>query len=404
MFFPDKVSAEKIIKKYSAPVFVTDRKSLDNQVQLIKKHSLENIKIFYAVKANYNPSIIKTLKKSGIDGIDAVSPFEIELAKRCGFAKKQIIFTGNNSGDDELREIFRQGITPNIGSLSELERFGNMFNGSDISIRFNSGIGAGESKYVVTGGSKSKFGILEEDIKEVKNIIEKYSLNVIGIHSHIGSGFYKAKVFKRAVRSILKIASNFRNLEFVDLGGGFGVRYDPKATSINLEEFFTAIKNDIKEFVKNNGRPIDVIIEPGKFLVAESTCLLTKVTNIKNNGSTVFIGTDTGINHIIRPALYSAYHHIINISNPKASQKKVTIVGNICESSDVLCKDIKMPLPVEGDILAILTAGAYCASMSSLYNLRPYAPEVLFDNGKITEIRRSLDFNQTLSGLGFSAL
>lgn len=404
MFFPDKVSAEKIIKKYGTPVFVTDKKSLDNQVQLIKKHSLENIKIFYAVKANYNPSIIKTLKKSGIDGIDAVSPFEIELAKRCGFTKKQIIFTGNNSGDDELREVFRQGITPNIGSLSELERFGRMFNGSDISIRFNPGIGAGESKYVVTGGSKSKFGILEGDMREVKNIIGKCGLNVIGIHSHIGSGFYKAKIFKNAVRAILKIASNFKNLEFVDLGGGFGVRYDPKSTSINLEEFFSVIKNDIKEFVKNNGRPVDVIIEPGKFLVAESTCILTRVTNIKNNGSTVFIGTDTGINHIIRPALYSAYHHVMNISNPMAPQKKVTVVGNICESSDVLCKDIKMPLPVEGDILAILTAGAYCASMSSLYNLRPYATEVLFDNGKITEIRKSLDFNQTISSLGFSAI
>jgi diaminopimelate decarboxylase len=401
MYLPDKKLANNIVKKYGTPVFVTEKKYLHDRVKELRQNNLKRLKIFYAIKANYNPSIVKELKSAGIDGVDAVSPFEIEMAKKCGFDSKHIIFTGNNSDDDELREVHNHGIIPNIGSISELERFGKSFPKAEVSVRFNPGFGAGETRHVVTGGSRSKFGISDKDIKIVKDTLDKYSLRLIGVHCHIGSGFYKARVFRKSVRNILEVASKFNGLKFVDLGGGFGVRYGPKSKDINVAEFFDSIEKDIEVFEKSNGSEVDIIIEPGKFLVAESTCMLTKVTNIKTNRGTVFIGTDTGMNHIIRPAMYDAYHHVVNISNPNAKTQKVNVVGNICESSDVICEKISMPMPKEGDILAILSVGAYCASMSSLYNLRPYAPEVLVDGKFTTQIRERLDFTKSISGLGF---
>jgi len=401
MYCPNQNLARKIVAKYGTPVFVTSKQYLESQVSTLKNAAPKNTKVFYAIKANYNPHIVKALKNAGLDGIDAVSPFEIEIAKKCGFTKSQILFTGNNSDDNELQDVLSHSVTQNIGSISELERLGKIQNNINVSIRFNPDIGAGETKQVVTGGSKSKFGINKKELPLVKEITSKYNLNVIGVHCHIGSGFYKTRVFRKAVRAILSIASNFKHLKFVDLGGGFGVRYDIESQSIDIKDFFSSIRSDLENFAKTNGNEFDVIVEPGKFLVAESTCLLTKVTNIKENGGTIFIGTDTGMNHIIRPALYSAHHEIINITSPDAEIKKVTVVGNICESSDILRKKIKMPMPKEGDILAILTAGAYCASMSSLYNLRPYATEVLADHDKVKRIRKRLNFKETLNGLGF---
>ena len=353
------------------------------------------------MKANYNPSILSVLKNAGVDGIDAVSPFEIEMARKAGFPNKKIIFTGNNSDNHELDEVHKHNIIPNIGSLSELRRFAEMFPSAEVSIRFNSGIGAGEFKNVVTGGSKSKFGILDSEIKNVKKIVEDSNLKIVGVHCHIGSGFYKANIFKKSVKAILKIARNFKELDFVDIGGGFGVRYEDGSKDIDIKSFFSSISADLEKFENDNGKSFDLIVEPGKFLVAESTCLLTKVTNIKKNSSTVFVGTDTGMNQIIRPALYSAHHHIENISNIGARKQKVSIVGNICESTDVLSVT-KISAPREGDVLAIFTAGAYCASMSSVYNLRPYAAEVLVDKGVSKLIRESLDFNRMYKGLGFT--
>lgn len=401
MYCPDKKLSETIVKKYGTPVFVTEKQSLKDRVQELRKNNLRSLKIFYALKANYNPSIVKILKSEGIDGIDAVSPFEIEMAKKCGFDRKHIMFTGNNSDDNELETVHGHGVIPNIGSISELERFGKKFPGAEVSVRFNPGFGAGETRHVVTGGKRSKFGVSDKEINHVKEILEEYKLKLVGVHCHIGSGFYKARVFRKSVRNILSIASKFKKLKFVDLGGGFGVRYGPKSKDIDITDFFSSIENDIEVFEKNNGSKVDVIIEPGKFLVAESTCMLTRVTNIKINKGTIFVGTDTGMNHIIRPAMYNAYHHVINVSSPNAETKKVNVVGNICESSDVICEKISMPMPKEGDILAVLSVGAYCSSMSSLYNLRPYAPEVLVDGKVVTQIRERLNFNKSISGLGF---
>ena len=289
----------------------------------------------------------------------------------------------------------------NIGSISELERLGTVHASQDVSLRFNPGIGDGEFDQVITGGNKSKFGILPSEISIAKEILHKYKLNLVGIHCHIGSGFYTTNNFQKAIFRIIELASEFKNLSFMDIGGGFGVRYTEDQEAIDLHSFYHSIASKLDNLSKQNGKEIELRLEPGKFLVAESTCLLTTVTNIKKVYDINFVGTDTGFNHIIRPSLYSAYHQIINLSNPAPASEVATVVGNICETSDVLGKNINLPPTKEGDILAILTVGAYCASMSSLYNLRPYAAEVIAVKDDLYIARKHLSFDDTVNSLGF---
>ncbi|MBP9792291.1 MAG: diaminopimelate decarboxylase [Rickettsiales bacterium] len=402
IYVPNRKLAEQIVANFGSPVFVTDKETIINRLHLLKESFGKNSKIFYAMKANYSPAILKLLLEAGVDGVDCVSPFEIKLAKSVGFKNSQIIFTGNNSDSDELRIVFEEGALLNIGSISELDRYGQMFANSQISLRFNPEIGDGEHDKVITGGKKSKFGILLSELSLAKELIEKYKLNLVGIHCHIGSGFYTTTNFQHAIYSIIDLAMQFKNLEFLDIGGGFGVRYATNQEAINLKSFYHAIAERLEALSQNNGKDIELRLEPGKFLVAESTCLLTKVTTIKIVHDTKFIGTDTGFNHIIRPSFYSAYHQIINLSETRAATEVVTVVGNICESADVLGHNITLPPTKEGDILAILTAGAYCASMSSVYNLRPYATEVIVDKNHLYIARKRLSFEETINCLGFT--
>lgn len=401
IFVPSKVVSESIVKQFGSPVFVTDQNILEERVRDFKNAFSFHPKIYYAVKANFNPHILRILKKTGVDGIDAVSPFEIKMAKRAGFTSSEIIFTGNASSDVELQDVTREEVICNIGSLSELRRFGQMFPGSKMSLRFNPGLGDGENENVVTGGQKSKFGILKKDFDRAKSLIDQHQLKLEGLHCHIGSGFYKIEQFQRAVENILEQALLFPNISFVDLGGGFGVRFQAGKDPIDLLAFAKSIELQVKNFEEKNGRPVEIRFEPGKFLVAESTCLLTTVTTRKKTDMKDFVCVDTGFHHLIRPALYQSYHGILNVSRPDEPKKTVTVVGNVCESTDVFADQIEVSNPQEGDVLAILSAGAYGASMSSLYNLRPYANEVIVNGTEIMLTRRTPDFNRMYEGFGF---
>lgn len=402
LYIPNKKIINKITQTCTTPIFITDKATLNARVKEMKSAFNKNTKIFYAMKANYNPHVLKALKEAGIDGIDAVSIYEVKLAKKLGFTNEQIIFTGNNNSFDEIEEVYKKGVLLNIGSLNELENFGAKFKGASFALRLNPGVGDGECKGVVTAGDDSRFGISRKDFNLVNKIIDKYKLKLIGIHAHIGSGFYDTKFFEKAVKIILNEASNFKKLKFVNFGGGFGVRYLPNDKQINLKAFNDSIKKHLISFKKINKSDIDVYLEPGKFLVAESTCLLVKVVDIKKTANKIFVGTDSGFNHLIRPALYGAYHHIINISNPKGKLEKVDVVGNLCETTDVLGTNVLIADPKIGDYLLILTAGAYCSSMDSFYNMRPSASEVLVDKSTFKITRKKLSFKESFNRLGFT--
>jgi len=401
MFIPSKKTAEIIAGKYSTPVFVTDAGTIAGQAQkLLEAFKDFNIKIFYAIKANYNPYIVRIIKENGIYGIDAVSPNEVQLALDLGYLPEQIIFTPNNATNEEIQKIGNWEILQNLGSLSEIRRFCRFFPGGKISIRICPEVGAGEFDQIITGPLESKFGLDLSDLEEAKTICNEYNVSIVGIHSHIGSGFYRALEFKKSIEAVCIVAEQFTDLKFLDFGGGLGVSYHPGDTPINLKEFALAIKEPLDKFNKKQKKSIEIRIEPGKFLVSESTVLLAQINTVKEKGGRLFVGLNTGLNHLIRPAMYGAYHHIVNLSeidNTNGLIKNVVVVGNICETCDILNKEIKITNPKEGDIVAILVSGGYGSAMSSNYNMRPFGSEVLVKNKEIILIKRRQTYQEMMS-------
>ena len=383
----------EISKNFGTPVWVTDEKTIKNKcAEMINAFSKLNVKIFYAIKANYNPHYVKIIKDSGIYGIDAVSPNEVKLALSLGYESEQIIFTPSNPTDEEMKFVGEQNILQNLGSLSELERFGKMFTGSNVSVRLSPNIGVGEFDKITTGNNESKFGIVFEDFAEVQNICKKYNLTLIGIHCHLGSGFYTTTEFTQAFELLLNISNKFSDIKFIDMGGGFGVQYNPNKEEINLVDFAKSLEKKIKN------SPIEIRIEPGKFLISQSTVLLTKVTTRKAKNKT-FIGTDSGFHHLIRPAMYGAYHHVINTSKigTDAEIENVQVTGNVCETCDIFNDNINLQKTDEGDVLAILVSGGYGSAMSSNYNLRENACEVLVkENGEVKLTKKRQNYEQII--------
>lgn len=396
-FLPSSELAENIAEKYGTPTFITSAEILKKRTeQMLSAFPWKKKKILYAIKANPSPAIVNTLKDAGIHGIDTVCPYEVQLALDLGFQPEQIVFTGSNPDNNVLRFVAEKGVLINAGSLSEIERFGKMFPGKEIAVRLNPDVGAGEHEKIITGVHESKFGVLPGDFPDVKRFLKKYNLHLAGVHSHIGSGFYDADTFADSVRCTLKIAEEFPDLDFVDFGGGFGIHYHPEKEPICLPEFGKKTQKLLEEFSEKNGKEIEMRLEPGKFLVGESTCLLTRVTTIKQNGPKLFVGVDTGFNHLVRPIMYDSYHHIVNISNPEGEKVKAEIVGNICETGDTFAKNREIAKPKESDLLVIMTTGAYGSAMSSNYNLRPLAAEVLVDGDDFRLIRKRQTYKQMM--------
>jgi diaminopimelate decarboxylase len=324
--------------------------------------------------------------------VDAVSPNEVRHALAIGYTPEQIIFTPSNPDDESIRMVGQWGVMQNLGSTSELERYGKLFPNTEVSIRISPEVGAGEFEKVKTGGERTKFGLPFGDLAEVESICRRHGLTVVGIHSHIGSGFYEASAFRHSVEAVLMVAKRFLTVRFVDFGGGFGVKYRPDEPAIDLTAFAEAIKEPIEDFTAFSGNTLELRIEPGKFLVSSSTVLLTEVTTIKKKGGITFVGLNSGFNHLIRPAMYGAYQHVVNISRETGPMKWVEVVGNVCETCDVFCEGIDLVDPREGDLVAVLVAGGYGASMSSNYNMRGRAAEVLIDGDEIKLTRRHETF------------
>lgn len=399
MFIPSKKLAVSIAKEYGTPVFVTDAGNIRERAKtILDAFSSLNMKVFYAMKANYNPHIVRIIKDAGVYGVDTVSVNEIRLALELGYAPDQIIFTPSNPNDEEMRFAGEKGVLQNLGSLSEIERFGKMFPGRDFSVRVSPEVGAGECAKVTTGQSESKFGVTLEQMQTVKEIARKRKMRLIGIHSHIGSGFYRSREFVASVRVVCDIAKDCPDVRVVDFGGGFGVTYHPKKKEIDLGAFARSITPIVRRFERETGRALELRIEPGKFLVTQSTALLTRVTTIKEKKRTTFVGVDAGFYNLVRPAMYGAYHHVINTSRPKEKTQKVKVVGNVCETCDVFNEGIRIGKPREGDVLAILCAGGYGSAMSSNYTMRPFAPEILVDGNAVTLTRKRQSYEEMMTG------
>jgi diaminopimelate decarboxylase len=285
-------------------------------------------------------------------------------------------------------------VTINIDSQSELERLLKIAVPSIISIRVNPEIGAGHHSHCVTAGPESKFGLWEEDAIKAYATAKKARVERFGIHMHIGSGIINVEPYVLAVEKLLKIAKRVHEeigveFEFVDIGGGFGVPYNSSDDELDLAEFSTKVispfKNQVKEY--GLGKPF-LCIEPGRYLVSDAATLLTTVNTIKVTPSRKYVGVDAGFNTLVRPTMYGSYHQImIDKKLEHADKETYDVVGPICESGDILAKERALPTIKEGDLLAILNAGAYGFSMSSQYNSRPRAAEVMVKQGKVLVVR-----------------
>ncbi|WP_272984780.1 diaminopimelate decarboxylase [Fervidicoccus fontis] len=395
-----KITAKQLADQYGTPIYVYDKEVLLNNYERLKKSiKYRDLEVLYSCKANNNIDILKVLKEEG-SGLDVVSPFEALLGVKLGFQKDKILFTGNNVSNEEMKFLKELGILINIDSISQLKRYGIMFPGTDISIRINPGIGYGHHEYAKTGGL-TKFGIYLNEIEAAKEYVMKYNLRIRGIHIHIGSGILQTDPYISALNILLKIANEFKDLEFIDLGGGLGIPYRPGEEKFDLGDFGEKVSSILEDFSRKHGH-VKLRIEPGRYIVGSCGVLLVRVVSIKdvslNGKRKIFIGVDSGMNHLIRPSLYGSYHEIIDVT--KASDEKeivADIVGNICETGDFLALDRPMPKVEEGDVLAVMDAGAYGYSMSSNYNLRPRPAEIFVDGSTAKVSRRRETFEDLLS-------
>jgi diaminopimelate decarboxylase len=390
-------TAQDLIEKFGSPLYVYDETKIRTRfAELIQSFSLiTNKKILYACKANSNVEIIKVLIEEGA-GIDVVSPGEVFTCLKAGCKSENILFTGNNMTNEELDYSVNEGVILNIGDLSTLERYGKKFPGTSVCVRINPDVGGGHHDHVITGGPESKFGIYFSDVNEILCISKKHNLKISGIHQHIGSNILEAETFLEAINVLLKVAKEFPELDFIDFGGGLGIPYEPGQHRLNLEELTNKTVVLFKNFCSEYGRDVSFWIEPGRYLVGESGFLLTTVNTIKTNPAYKYVGTDSGFNHLVRPAMYGSYHEIINTSNPEGELETVTVCGNICESGDIFARDRRLPVIREGDILALENAGAYGYAMASNYNTRPLPAEVLVNGDQVKLIRRRETFEELL--------
>jgi diaminopimelate decarboxylase len=403
----DGVSATELAETFDTPLYVVSESRIrENYTRLHEAlaHNYGKIRIYYAAKANSNLSVLKILETEGAC-LDAVSPGEVSLALATGFPSERILFTGTSVRNDELKFFADANVTVNLDSLSQLDRLLKITVPPVLSVRVNPEIGAGHHDHCITAGKNTKFGLWETDAVKAYKQAKEAGVERFGIHMHVGSGVLNVEPFLLALDKLLSIANKVHeevgvNFEFVDMGGGLGVPYKPEEEELDLARFsekvLSLFKSKIAEY--DLGEPF-FCVEPGRYLVCDSSILLTSVNTVKATPFKKFVGVDAGFNTLVRPTMYGSYHHVL-VANKLGAPEEVTydVVGPICESGDVLAKDRLLPKIQEGDLLAVLNAGAYGYSMSSQYNARPRAAEVLVKNGKYALIRARETLDDLMSG------
>ena len=382
------LKAKDIAQEFGTPLYVYDAAKIESQYQKISSaFSKVTTKFHYALKALNNVNILRLLKAQGA-GLDAVSITEVELGLRAGFAPDKIMFTPNCVSFNEIKEAVELGVHINIDSIGALEMFGAEYgNKIPCCIRLNPHIMAGGNSQISVGHIDSKFGISIYQVPHVVRVVENLGIKVNGLHMHTGSDILDSGVFLQGAQLLFNAAKDFKDLEFMDFGSGFKVAYKEGDVVTDIENLGNEVCEAFIDFCKEYGRELELWFEPGKFLVSESGYLLVEANIIKQTTSTVFVGVNSGQNHLLRPMFYDAHHHIENISAQGDKKRVYSVVGYICET-DTLGYDRQLGEVREGDVLAIHNAGAYGFSMSNNYNARFRPAEVLVKDGKAHLIRR----------------
>lgn len=408
------ISAEDIANRFGTPVYVYDASVIRRQIERVTRvFSSIPFRPFYAMKANSNLGILRLIRGEGF-GCDAVSPGEIHLAKSAGFASEAIWFTCSNVSDDDLRAIADPSIVINVNSLSEVDRVVALGLPNAIALRLNPDVGAGHHADVITAGGGVKFGIDLAEIETARMIVEDSGRKVVGLHAHIGSGVDTLDPLLESARRLVALAPAFPNLRWINFGGGIAVPYRPGDGEFPIDDYGARLAEVAGRTLRE--RNLTAILEPGRYIIAESGTLLSRTTARRVSAGVTWIGCDTGFNHLVRPSKYGSYHHIVNASRgsdhslrtsfASLEREEVVIAGNLCESGDVFTRDpegTSAPRPIDaihiGDLIAFCDAGAYGFSMASHYNARLLPPEIMIDGDQVFLIRERQTFDDLVRGM-----
>ena len=382
---------------YGTPLYVYHAEKIAQQYQDLFNHfDSKTTRIFYACKALTNIHILKVIKDMGCN-IDCSSINEVQLALHVGFLPNNILYTSNSVGFDEISTAVELGVNVNIDSLSNLEKFGQKFGGTkSIGVRIRPDVMAGGNLKISTGHIKSKFGIPLTQLDALKSLQEKYKIHIRTLHIHTGSEIKDVAVFMKSAEVFDTLLPHFPSVEVLDFGGGFKVPYAPGEQGTDMALLGAEVNKVMKQLSEKFGRNFTAWFEPGKYMVSEAGFFIAKVNVLKTSGEVIFAGLNTGLNHLIRPMFYDAYHHIDNISSPENPMKQYAVVGNICET-DTFAWDRSIPEIAEGDLLVFYNAGAYGYEMASNYNARFKPAQVLFQHGEPKLISRADQFEDLLS-------
>ena len=389
-------SAVEIAEEFGTPVYVTEEARVRENYRTIYNafSRYMDTRIHYACKANTNLAILRILEQEG-SGIDAVSIGEVKTCLKAGFTPDRIMYTGVNVSDTELKEVSDLGVMINLDSVSEMERLAKIAPGHTVSFRITPGVGSGHGAKVITGNKGAKFGIPLDQVLDTYARAKELGFDIRGIHAHIGSGGQVVEPFMDMMEVLIDLVNEIKDmgidLEFIDMGGGIGVPYKPNEEEMDVGE----LAMNITDMIMENTDIKTIVVEPGRYLICDSTVLLARVNDVKDAGTKKYVGTDAGFNTLLRPAMYDSYHYVA-LANKfgKACTDKYDVVGPICESGDYLAHDRVLPDPVEGDIVVVYNAGAYGFSMSSNYNSRPLCAEVLVNDGVAELIREAEDVEE----------
>ncbi len=333
-------------------------------------------RVFYAIKANPHPAILRLIAAQGL-AFECVSRGEIERVLEAvpGIARERLLFTPNFAARAEYQWALDMGLCVTVDNLYVLRNWGGMFRGREIFVRIDTGLGHGHHQKVRTAGVHSKFGVPLFELADLRQAAEQCSATVAGLHSHTGSGNFAIDSWVETARTLADTATQFPAVDVLNIGGGLGVPDQQGQRHLDLGELDAALGQ-----FRTAHPGLELWLEPGRYLVAAAGVLLARVTQLKGKGAVQYVGVATGMNSLLRPTLYGSYHEIVNLTRlDEPSEMLCTVVGPICESGDVLGQDRLLPRSVEGDILLIANTGAYGHVMASQYNLRQPAEEIPFD-------------------------
>ncbi|MCK6776063.1 diaminopimelate decarboxylase [Enterobacter roggenkampii] len=394
--------------EFGCPVWVYDAQIVREKIAAL--HQFDVVR--FAQKACSNIHILRLMREQGVK-VDSVSLGEIERALAAGYDPKAdsdaIVFTADVIDDATLARVHELQIPVNAGSVDMLEQLGQVSSGHRVWLRVNPGFGHGHSQKTNTGGENSKHGIWYADMPAALEVLQRYSLKLVGIHMHIGSGVDYGHLEQVCGAMVRQVVDFGQDLEAISAGGGLSIPYREGEEAIDTDHYYGLWSAARDQIAAHLGHAVKLEIEPGRFLVAEAGVLVSQVRSVKEMGSRHFVLIDAGFNDLMRPSMYGSYHHITALAADgrdltQAPRVETVVAGPLCESGDVFTQQEggkvetrALPEVKPGDYLVLHDTGAYGASMSSNYNSRPLLPEVLFDNGKARLIRRRQTIQELLA-------